>query len=203
MGREIRELENCVIIRRNARSGDGASTLQVSTLFWFAPETPRMARIELDEAHAAMLRPGLPAEVALEVADAGGARWQAIPVSGGSASRRAVQASRPPAEAPIPTTCKACKPVAHRSCGAGRAPRGSQPTRLRRNRVTVRHDEIPKQSVSLCGRSGVSRQWCYARKNRTIDDGPVFANAASSNVRSSTVPGLSDYHPGHDRRYPS
>ena len=73
--REVRAPADGTIIRRSARPGDGASTLQVSTLFWFAPETPRIARIEVDEAHAARLRPGLPAEVTLEVAEAGEARW--------------------------------------------------------------------------------------------------------------------------------
>jgi HlyD family secretion protein len=74
--REIHAPANGTIIRRSARPGDGVSTLQVSTLFWFAPETPRIARIEVDEAHVAKLRPGLPAEVTLEVAEGEGARWQ-------------------------------------------------------------------------------------------------------------------------------
>jgi HlyD family secretion protein len=74
--REVRAPADGAIIRRSARPGDGASTLQVSTLFWFAPDTPRIARIEVDEAHAARLRPGLPAEVTLEVAEADGARWR-------------------------------------------------------------------------------------------------------------------------------
>lgn len=74
--REVRAPADGTIIRRTARPGDGVSTLQVSTLFWFAPETPRIARIEVDEAHAARLRPGLPAEVTLELAEAAGARWQ-------------------------------------------------------------------------------------------------------------------------------
>ena len=73
--REVRAPADGTIIRLSARPGDGASTLQVSTLFWFAPETPRIARIEVDEAHAARLRPGLPAEVTLELAEAGEARW--------------------------------------------------------------------------------------------------------------------------------
>jgi multidrug resistance efflux pump len=73
--REVRAPVDGVIVRRTARPGDGTSTLQVSTLFWFAPDTPRIARIEIDEAHAARLGPSLLAEITLEVAESEGMRW--------------------------------------------------------------------------------------------------------------------------------
>ncbi len=94
--REVRAPADGTIIRRSARPGDGVSTLQVSTLFWFAPETPRIARIEVDEAHAARLRPGLPAEVTLELAEAGGARWQGrVQQVGAAFAPRRVQVYEP------------------------------------------------------------------------------------------------------------
>jgi HlyD family secretion protein len=94
--REVRAPADGMIIRRSARPGDGVSTLQVSTMFWFAPETPRIARIEVDEAYAARLRPGLPAEVTLELAEAEGARWQGrVQQVGAAFAPRRVQVYEP------------------------------------------------------------------------------------------------------------
>lgn len=58
------------IVRRQVRPGDGVSTLNVTPLFWFAPDTPRIVRAELEESYAAAVMPGMPAEVALESDDA-------------------------------------------------------------------------------------------------------------------------------------
>jgi HlyD family secretion protein len=75
--REIRAPSDGVVVRRQARPGDGVSVFQVSTMFWFAPDTARIARIEIDEAHAAALRAGQVAEVSLELVDAGPRTWTA------------------------------------------------------------------------------------------------------------------------------
>lgn len=54
------------IVRRTARAGDGVSTLNVTPLFLFAPDTPRIVRAELEERFVGAVQPGQPAEVALE-----------------------------------------------------------------------------------------------------------------------------------------
>jgi HlyD family secretion protein len=74
--REVRAPADGVVVRRTARPGDGVSTQQVSTLFWFAPDTPRIARVEIEEAHGARLRPGMPAELVPEIAAVDGVRWR-------------------------------------------------------------------------------------------------------------------------------
>ena len=74
--REVRAPANGVIIRRSARPGDGVSMQQVSTLFWFAPDMPRIARVEIDEAYGARLRPGMPAELVPEIAAVDDMRWR-------------------------------------------------------------------------------------------------------------------------------
>lgn len=53
------------IVRRQARPGDGVSTLNVTSLFLFAPESPRIVRAELEERFISAVRPGMAAEVAL------------------------------------------------------------------------------------------------------------------------------------------
>jgi multidrug resistance efflux pump len=54
------------IVRRDAKPGDGVSTLNVTPLFLFAPEAPRIVRAELDERFVDDVRPGMPAEVVLD-----------------------------------------------------------------------------------------------------------------------------------------
>lgn len=54
------------IVRRQARPGDGTSTLNVTSLFLFAPEAPRIVRAELDERYLGKVMPGMNAEVLLE-----------------------------------------------------------------------------------------------------------------------------------------
>jgi RND family efflux transporter MFP subunit len=54
------------IVRRDAKPGDGVSTLNVTPLFLFAPEAPRIVRAELDERFVNDVRPGMSAEVVLD-----------------------------------------------------------------------------------------------------------------------------------------
>lgn len=54
------------IVRRQVRPGDGVSTLNVTPLFWFAPQTPRIVRAELEDRFVAAIVPGMSAEVVLE-----------------------------------------------------------------------------------------------------------------------------------------
>ena len=54
------------IVRRTARAGDGVSTLNVTPLFQFAPDTPRIVRAELEERYLTEVRPGQTAEITLE-----------------------------------------------------------------------------------------------------------------------------------------
>lgn len=54
------------IVKRQARPGDGVSTLNVTPLFIFAPESPRIVRADLDERFVDKVRPGQTAEVVLE-----------------------------------------------------------------------------------------------------------------------------------------
>lgn len=54
------------IVRRLARPGDGVSTLNVTPLFWFVPDTTRIVRAELEERFIEAVRPGMVAEVVPE-----------------------------------------------------------------------------------------------------------------------------------------
>jgi HlyD family secretion protein len=54
------------IVRRQVRPGDGVSTLNVTPLFWFAPDTPRIVRAEIDERFINSVEPGMPAELVIE-----------------------------------------------------------------------------------------------------------------------------------------
>lgn len=54
------------IVRRDARLGDGVSTTNVTPLFLFAPEAPRIIRAELDERFVEAVQPGMNAEVVLD-----------------------------------------------------------------------------------------------------------------------------------------
>lgn len=54
------------IVRRQARPGDGVSTLNVTPLFLFAPDAERIVRAELEERFLAQVLSGQSAEVLLE-----------------------------------------------------------------------------------------------------------------------------------------
>lgn len=58
------------IVRRQARPGDGVSTLNVTPLFLFAPNAERIVRAELEERFLAQVVPGQSAEVSLEADEA-------------------------------------------------------------------------------------------------------------------------------------
>lgn len=58
------------IVRRQARPGDGVSTLNVTPLFLFAPNAERIVRAELEERFLAQVLPGQSAEVQLEADEA-------------------------------------------------------------------------------------------------------------------------------------
>lgn len=64
--RTIRAPVDGVIVRRLARPGDGASTLNVTTLFWLAPTVPRIARVEVEELSGEQIRPGQRVEIAID-----------------------------------------------------------------------------------------------------------------------------------------
>lgn len=52
-----------VIVKRHARIGDGVSTLNVTPLFTFAPQTPRIVRADLEERHVGKVMVGMRATV--------------------------------------------------------------------------------------------------------------------------------------------
>lgn len=54
------------IVQRLARPGNGVSTLNVTPLFLFAPEGPRIVRAELEEQYLAAVSSGQPVEIVLE-----------------------------------------------------------------------------------------------------------------------------------------
>lgn len=64
--RAVRAPVDGVIVRRLARPGDGASTLNVTTLFWLAPSSPRIGRIEIEEMSAERVKPGQAVEIIVE-----------------------------------------------------------------------------------------------------------------------------------------
>lgn len=64
--RTIRAPSDGVIVRRLVRPGDGLSTLNVTSLFYFAPSTERVVRAEVDEQFAPLLREGQSADISLE-----------------------------------------------------------------------------------------------------------------------------------------
>ena len=61
------------IIQRQARPGNGVSTLNVTPLFLFAPDAPRIVRAELEERFIEVVKPALQAEIILEADPA--RRW--------------------------------------------------------------------------------------------------------------------------------
>jgi len=52
--------------QRQARPGNGVSTLNVTPLFLFAPDAPRIVRAELEERFLGAVQPGQSAEIVLE-----------------------------------------------------------------------------------------------------------------------------------------
>jgi RND family efflux transporter MFP subunit len=54
------------IVKRQARLGDGVSTLNVTPLFVFSPDGPRIARADLDERYVGLISPGMPVTVIAE-----------------------------------------------------------------------------------------------------------------------------------------
>ena len=64
--RTVRSPANGRIVRRTARAGDCVSTLNVTPLFQFAPDTPRIVRAELEERYLNEITPGQAAEITLE-----------------------------------------------------------------------------------------------------------------------------------------
>lgn len=54
------------IIQRQARPGNGVSTLNVTPLFLFAPNAPRIVRAELEERFITAIQPGQTAQIELE-----------------------------------------------------------------------------------------------------------------------------------------
>ena len=54
------------VIQRQARPGNGVSTLNVTPLFLFAPDRPRIVRAELEEQYLGLVAPNQAAEIVLE-----------------------------------------------------------------------------------------------------------------------------------------
>lgn len=54
------------VVRRHARPGDGVSTLNVTTLFLFAPASPQIVRARLEERFVDAVQPGMAAQFALQ-----------------------------------------------------------------------------------------------------------------------------------------
>jgi RND family efflux transporter MFP subunit len=52
-----------VIVKRQARLGDGVSTVNVTPLFTFAPQTPRIVRADIEERHVGKVAVGMRATV--------------------------------------------------------------------------------------------------------------------------------------------
>ncbi len=65
------------IVQRQARPGNGVSTLNVTPLFLFVPDVPHIVRAELEEQYIPMVRAGQRAEIVLE-ADAAQRRRGAV-----------------------------------------------------------------------------------------------------------------------------
>lgn len=64
--RQVRAPLDGRIVRRSAKPGDGASTLNVTELFLLAPDTARIVRAELDEQFVSDVKPGQRADILLE-----------------------------------------------------------------------------------------------------------------------------------------
>lgn len=59
--RLVRAPRDGQIVRRQAKPGDGISTLNVTSLFLFAPESPRIVRADLEERFVPAVAPGMSA----------------------------------------------------------------------------------------------------------------------------------------------
>lgn len=64
--RTVRAPLNGQIVRRQARPGDGVSTLNVTPMFVFAPDAPRIVRAEVEERFLDRIKPGQTAQVVME-----------------------------------------------------------------------------------------------------------------------------------------
>ena len=64
--RQIRAPFDGRIVKRNAKPGDGISTLNVTELFQLAPAAPRIVRADIDEAFIDHVKVGMPAEIISE-----------------------------------------------------------------------------------------------------------------------------------------
>lgn len=64
--RKVRAPLDGRIVQRQARPGNGVSTLNVTPLFLFAPDVPRIVRAQLEERFVPHVAPGLTAEVLME-----------------------------------------------------------------------------------------------------------------------------------------
>lgn len=64
--RQVRAPLDGRIVRRSAKPGDGASTLNVTELFLLAPDTARIVRADLDEQFVSDVKPGQRADILLE-----------------------------------------------------------------------------------------------------------------------------------------
>lgn len=67
-----------VIVKRQARIGDGVSTLNVTPLFTFAPQTPRIVRADLEERHVGKVTVGMRATVFPESDDSRGYKARVV-----------------------------------------------------------------------------------------------------------------------------
>jgi HlyD family secretion protein len=61
--RLVRAPSDGQIVRKQAKPGDGISTLNVTSLFLFAPESPRIIRADLEERFVSAVAPGMSAEI--------------------------------------------------------------------------------------------------------------------------------------------
>lgn len=60
--RTIRTMDGS-LVRRLAQPGVGLSTVSVSTLFWFIPDTPAIVRAEVEESFVSRIKVGMQAEI--------------------------------------------------------------------------------------------------------------------------------------------
>ncbi len=64
--RQVRAPLDGQVVRRFARPGDGISTLNVTALFVFAPDSPQIVRAEIEERFVDAVRPGMATEIVLQ-----------------------------------------------------------------------------------------------------------------------------------------
>lgn len=61
--RQVRAPLDGQVVRRYARPGDGISTLNVTALFVFAPDSPQIVRAEIEERFVDAVRPGMAVQI--------------------------------------------------------------------------------------------------------------------------------------------